>query len=201
MNKVDEYRNHQEQLMNAEAAIGAPPPPPPMIGLPVSLPPIPGVPNPTPGLPIDLTRYTPEQTQSLYASGYLDAGKNTIAINPNFVPGLLHPVLLAEGFREAESKDDAEGQSDLFKSTGGWRKRQSVHQDVEEPGEFAKGFDDNNNEDELPLIRRKTVKIANGLFGDNDVGGKKDKESKIPGGLFDNSDDEQEVRESIKEDK
>lgn len=68
MNKVDEYRDHQEQVMIAEAAIGAPPPPPPMLGLPPApdagmgapLPPIPGVPNPTPGQEIDLARYTEE---------------------------------------------------------------------------------------------------------------------------------------------
>ena len=136
--------------MIAEAAMGAPPPPPPMLAALPTLPPIPGVPNPTPGQEIDLTRYTAEQVASLYESGYLDRDTNRIAENPQFKPSLLNPVLLAEGVKEAASLEDVHGQSDLFKNTGGWRKRGNDKADAGEDGDFAQGLD--ADESSAPLL-------------------------------------------------
>ena len=191
--------------MIAEAAMGAPPPPPPMLAAIPTLPPIPGVPNPTPGQEIDLTRYTAEQIASLYESGYLERDTNRIAENPQFKPSLLNPVLLAEGVKEAASLEDVHGQSDLFKNTGGWRRRGNDRADAAEDenggGDFAQGLD--ADESTAPLLQRKrTLVVEDGMFGSDDVkGGEDEGKTKLPGGLFDNSDDEAEIMASKMEEK
>lgn len=96
--------------------------------------------------------------------------------------------------------EDVHGQSDLFKTAGGWRGRKNrgdASPGAKEDGAFAQGLDDVDD----PLLARKpTVIVEDGIFGSSDVKGGDEGTTKLPGGLFDNSDDEAEIVASKMED-
>lgn len=94
--------------------------------------------------------------------------------------------------------EDVHGQSDLF-ATGGWRGRAKGKEEApgaKEDGAFAQGLDDVDD----PMVRKPTVIVEDGIFGSSDVKGGDEGTTKLPGGLFDNSDDEAEILASKVED-
>ena len=95
--------------------------------------------------------------------------------------------------------EDVHGQSDLFKNTGGWRGRKNrgdASPEAKGDGAFAQGLDYADD----PMIRKPTVIVEDGIFGSSDVKGGDEGTTKLPGGLFDNSDDEAEIVASKMED-
>lgn len=206
----------------------APPPPPPMVGAPppppppnpgnvppplpagtLPLPPIPNLPPlPPPGVEPDLTEKQAEEIcESLVRSGISVEPSNLMKNNKDFKPSLLTMLQVQQHGGGAEQRmdteaDDMYGQTDLFKSN--WRKNTRIGKDriVEEEDEgetFAAGLGA-DDPTKRKLVRGQSI-VEKGLFSTTDMkeGEGAEKASLLPGGaLFDNSDDEAELREEQK---
>jgi hypothetical protein len=121
--------------------------------------------------------------------------EDLLANNPEFKPNLLYQIQKQQ--HEGIENDEMYGKSNLFK--GNWRDRKQTR--------YGQGADENNFADNLdeddPLTRRRQKSvIADGLFGATDM---KDEDEgtdhtpSLPGGLFDDSDEERELKQEMQE--
>lgn len=200
---VDQYVDQQEQMIKAQAAIGVvpdappvPPPPPLPYGL-KQLPPLPNLPvlpAPELGQSALITEELAEEiVQSLHYVGIPAKKEDLLANHPNFKPNLLFQIQKQQ--HEGVETDEMYGNSNLFRND--WRARKQTRYGQKE----GEGFADNMDEDD-PLTRRRQRSIIapDGLFGNNDMQGDEQKDgSALPGGLFDDSDEERELKEQLKQ--
>jgi len=116
--------------------------------------------------------------------------------SPTKIPGVPGDFLLPA--MEAGADGDVHGGANLFNSNWRNRKTKAQQQDFANPageeGMFAAGFD--GQAPEAKPVAKKTVVIS-GMFGGDDIKGQADGGAggqALPGGLFDNSDDEAELK-------
>lgn len=192
-------------MIKAQAAIGVvpdappvPPPPPLPYGL-KQLPPLPNLPPlpaPSLGQSIFLNNQQAEEIlQSLHYVGIPAKKEDLLADHPDFKPNLLFQIQKQQ--HEGVDTDEMYGNSNLFRND--WRARKQTRYGQKEGDGFADNLDD---DDPLTRRRQRSIIAPDGLFGNNDVAGDEEKDaSALPGGLFDDSDEERELKEQMKQNK
>lgn len=137
-----------------------------------------------------------ELLQSLHYVGIPARKEDLMANNPQFKPSLLLELQKQQHYGYQAPNDDIYGQSSLFRG-GNWRDRKQGRLGNDGDGGFA-----DNLEEEDPMRRRmtKTSIVADGLFSAHDMKGEGGDQNKttLPGGLFDDSDEEKELKKEMK---